>query len=407
MAAKALELEQAAAAQNSSAAKPLQQAADAFNNVAQVMAKGQFPNVAQSAQHDAVQALQNAANALAQDAAGTAQQKKELAGLERNMQQLSKLIEDQGQMNLVTAKALGQPGLPDRAARELARQQGRLRKEADNVRQSVGTAAPDSVKALDEANAEMAQAVDKFDGQSIADGVPPQKAALAALYKAQDSLADKIGKAAQALGEEESTPKTAASVASQLERAQSDVAAAQQSIGASNLPQAARNLGSAAQKTAQAGSDAQAIPQAARDAIRQAQQAVADAAASAGAGHQQDAQSQAAQAGQALSAAQSALDQVQSGIGALASDSPSRQPGQASQSTGQNQPNPRGNGANEKTWTDQAGAAKAGQRAAHGNAQFLGLPERDRAAIEQSQSERYPQEYGAMIEEYMRSVANE
>ena len=44
---------------------------------------------------------------------------------------------------------------------------------------------------------------------------------------------------------------------------------------------------------------------------------------------------------------------------------------------------------------------------AHGTGQFLGLPDRDRGAIQQSQSEKYPQEYGAMIEEYMRSLATD
>jgi hypothetical protein len=44
---------------------------------------------------------------------------------------------------------------------------------------------------------------------------------------------------------------------------------------------------------------------------------------------------------------------------------------------------------------------------ARGTGKFLGLPERDRAAIQQSQSEKYPQEYGAMIEEYMRSLASD
>jgi hypothetical protein len=69
--------------------------------------------------------------------------------------------------------------------------------------------------------------------------------------------------------------------------------------------------------------------------------------------------------------------------------------------------NSKGNGANEKTWTDRAGNVMRGTQGADGQAQFLGLPERDRAAIQQSQSEKYPQEYGAMIEEYMRSLASD
>jgi len=58
-------------------------------------------------------------------------------------------------------------------------------------------------------------------------------------------------------------------------------------------------------------------------------------------------------------------------------------------------------------WNDQAGAVQRGLQGAHGAAQFLALPERDRAALRQSQSEKYPQEYGSMIEEYMRGLAND
>jgi len=68
---------------------------------------------------------------------------------------------------------------------------------------------------------------------------------------------------------------------------------------------------------------------------------------------------------------------------------------------------PKGQGATEKKWVDQGGAAKAGGNGASGTGQFAGLPDRDRAAIQESQSEKYPQEYGSMIEEYMRNLSND
>jgi len=37
---------------------------------------------------------------------------------------------------------------------------------------------------------------------------------------------------------------------------------------------------------------------------------------------------------------------------------------------------------------------------------FLGLPERDRKAILQSQSDKYPQEYGPAVEQYLRNLAD-
>lgn len=38
---------------------------------------------------------------------------------------------------------------------------------------------------------------------------------------------------------------------------------------------------------------------------------------------------------------------------------------------------------------------------------FLGLPERDRKVIEQSQAEKYPREYAPMVEQYLRNLSEE
>ena len=37
----------------------------------------------------------------------------------------------------------------------------------------------------------------------------------------------------------------------------------------------------------------------------------------------------------------------------------------------------------------------------------MGLPARERAAIEQAQGEKYPQEYGAQVEQYLLNLARE
>jgi hypothetical protein len=42
-----------------------------------------------------------------------------------------------------------------------------------------------------------------------------------------------------------------------------------------------------------------------------------------------------------------------------------------------------------------------------GNSHFLRLPERDRKAIEQSQSEKYPQQYAAKVEQYLENLASD
>jgi hypothetical protein len=38
---------------------------------------------------------------------------------------------------------------------------------------------------------------------------------------------------------------------------------------------------------------------------------------------------------------------------------------------------------------------------------FIKLPERDRTAIQQSQNEKYPQEYGTQVEQYLKNLAEE
>jgi hypothetical protein len=37
---------------------------------------------------------------------------------------------------------------------------------------------------------------------------------------------------------------------------------------------------------------------------------------------------------------------------------------------------------------------------------FVNLPPRDRAALQQSQAEKYPQEYGPIIEQYLRNLSD-
>ena len=42
-----------------------------------------------------------------------------------------------------------------------------------------------------------------------------------------------------------------------------------------------------------------------------------------------------------------------------------------------------------------------------GQQQFTRLPSRDRAALQQSQTEKYPQEYGPLVEQYLRNLSDQ
>jgi hypothetical protein len=38
---------------------------------------------------------------------------------------------------------------------------------------------------------------------------------------------------------------------------------------------------------------------------------------------------------------------------------------------------------------------------------FTRLPNRDRVALQQSQSEKYPQEYGPLVEQYLKNLSDQ
>jgi hypothetical protein len=426
LADKTQDMRQAAATADSAAAQPLQQAAAAMNNAAQTMQHGGMPDIAQSAQQTAVQALGNAAQQIVQDILAATKEQHDLAALEGEMQGLEKLIHEQQQVNLTTQKAIDMKS-PTRA-KGLANQQGVVHRDTEALIQAVNVATPVLVAPLGQAAAEMDQAVEQLNTAGLEPAQPPEKAALAALFQAQDALAEKIQETAHDLGEPQAPPQAVANAEAQLAQAGNEVAAAQDAMapdqtGAAATGKAVGELNQATLRTAQAAAQPQALPQDARDAIRQAEQAAGEAAAAASAGRQPLARQKAGQAQQAIAAAQSALGQMQAGVSGLTPpSSQERQESQESQesqvaqqeSQGQGQihaaqpsQSQAGVGANENTWTDPAGAVKRALAGARGAGQYLGLPERDRGALQQSQSEKYPQEYGAMIEEYMRSLASD
>ena len=128
------------------------------------------------------------------------------------------------------------------------------------------------------------------------------------------------------------------------------------------------------------------LPTSAQAAVQAAQQAAAQAAA-------QAANNQPGPAATSAAAAQAALAQAQAAMAMAAG----MQPGQ-----GQHPPSA-GDGTGNFSNQSADGAVKT----VTGQSAYLGLPVRDRQAIKQSQSEKYPEEYGAMIEQYLRNLADQ
>jgi hypothetical protein len=42
-----------------------------------------------------------------------------------------------------------------------------------------------------------------------------------------------------------------------------------------------------------------------------------------------------------------------------------------------------------------------------GSSSYLALPARDRQAIQQTQGEKYPEEYGPAVEEYLKNLSDQ
>ena len=167
------------------------------------------------------------------------------------------------------------------------------------------------------------------------------------------------------------------------------------------------------------------LPESAQAALQSAQSALATGAAQASAGQGAPAQDQANVAAEALARAQAALSLAQAG---LSSDSPAAGAGQSQgqgQTPGQGQSQKQGNGPGKGQGQEQAkgtpgtqgtgkggnwdgdGGADGPRNGTEGKGQFTGLPKRDRAALKQSQAEKYPQEYGPLVEQYLKNLSDQ
>jgi hypothetical protein len=196
--------------------------------------------------------------------------------------------------------------------------------------------------------------------------------------------------------------------------------AAQEGVGEQAMQNAAQQLEEALNEVSPiaAGEKGQ-LPRAAQQAVQQAQSALTQAAAQAGAQQKQPAQANAADAAQALAQAQAALALAQAGLGSQMAQG--QQPGQGqgqgkspgkgqgdgqqqSQGQGQGTPAARGDG-KDGNWSG-TGGANGPRRNVTGSSSFIGLPQRDRAALQQSQAERYPQEYAPLVEQYLKNLSD-
>ena len=467
LADKAQQLAQQAANAAPQAAPAMQQAAANAQKAAQA-AQANQPAPAAAAQQAAAQNLAQAAEQLAQAAAEAQQAQQALAAAQKAQQELAEIIVAEQKLELDTAKGVALAAAKKGKASEhfsgqAARQQ-EVRTKTDSFKANLAPELAAATPALGEAGTAMGEAKTQLDKP---DGEPAKAAelkALDALFRAQKALADVAAQAQEQLGQENAAQNANAQQQAQAQLAQAQAqaalaqqylqkaadaqAAAEQAQQAGDKPaaqkanqkaaqaaqKAAGELAQAAQKAGEAAAQGTPQNEAAQAAAQEAAQAAAEAAAQAAAQNTPAAQAAAAAAQQALAQAQAAMAQAQSGLsessapptpgeGQPSDMAQAGQPGQPGQpgskpgtkpgqkpgkGPGKKPGPPGGTGAAEKYEPGSPEAIQLGSRTtAAKKAAFAALPPRERAVIEQSQAEKYPEEFGAQVEQYLLNLANE
>jgi predicted nucleic acid-binding Zn-ribbon protein len=158
-----------------------------------------------------------------------------------------------------------------------------------------------------------------------------------------------------------------------------------------------------------AANDEGALPEDADKAMADAEKALADAGAKAAAGQKPDAQAKAAEAQAAITQAQASLAMAKAGLSKQATAQgkpmPGMKPGDkpAEKSSEHNAQKGKGDRQDAKTDADTNSVA----RKPLDPSAFVGLPPRDRGAIQQSRNDRYPEEYGPQIEQYLKNLSDQ
>ena len=466
LADKAQQLAQQAANAAPQAAPAMQQAAANAQKAAQA-AQANQPAQAAAAQQAAAQNLAQAEQQIAQAAAEAQQAQQALAAAQKAAQELAEIIVAEQKLEMDTAKGVALfTAKKGRAADYFGGQTARqheLRMKTNSFKTNLPAELAAAAPAIGDASTAMSEAETKLDKP---DGEPAKLAelkALDALFRAQKAVAEVAAQAQEQLAQNNVAQNANAQqqAQAQLAQAQAQAALAQQDLqkaadaqaagekaqqagdkpaaekanqqAAQAAQKAAGELAQAAQKAGEAA--AQGTPQndAAQAAAEQAAQAAAEATAQAAAQNTPGAQAAAAAAQQALAQAQAAMAQAQSGLsessapptpgeGQPAQMAQAGQPGQPGQpgakpgtKPGQKPgkgpgkiPGQPGTSAAEKYQPGSPEAVQLGSRTtAAKKASFAALPPRERAVIEQSQSEKYPEEFGAQVEQYLLNLANE
>jgi len=405
----AQDLQRATAPVSPAIAQALGDAAQQMQRASVKLAAAQNASTPQQA---ALDALQQARQKLQPELAKAEQEKTAETALENLLARLAKIILDQQKILLATGKIATAPD-------SLANTQGQVATATGALQPEVTQHNPTAGSELTIASRNMEETKQALLGHQSSQAKSTAQTALEKLYQVKTLLE-------QQLSPKPENAEAQAAAAAALDQAQKQIAqgleeldkkepggqpnpedpnpgsgggVSQKSGGMptpdpagggktpGGMPPAAQALQQAANTAgALAAAPQNGLPTAAQAAVQAAQQAAAQAAA-------QAANNQPGPAATSAAAAQAALAQAQAAMAMAAG----MQPGQ-----GQHPPSA-GDGTGNFSNQSADGAVKE----VTGRSAYLGLPARDRQAIKQSQSEKYPEEYGAMIEQYLRNLADQ
>jgi hypothetical protein len=401
----AQELQEQSGSDSPAAAESIGEAAEQMQKAQNSLANAQNNTPAQQA---AIDALKKAEQQLSQDIAKLEQAEKDLAALEELLEKLAKLIEEQQQVESKTAdeatKAENKP------LKELATKQDQLRNDTGALEQKAASPAPTAAERLAEAKEHMEDAKKELDKPAAKDAQPDQREALRDLYAAKREIEDQMDKLRDMLGMPPSGAELA-DAASMIEQAQREVDQAMAEMEQGALQPAGKNLDDAENLVSPltAGKLGR-LPPSAQSALESAQGSLSSGSAQAAAGQGPPAEASAAAAAQSLAQAQAALALAQAGLSSGMAQAQGQGQGQGKgrgQGKGQGQGDPTTQGTGRQGNWRGSGGADGPKRGTVGQGQFTGLPARDRAAIQQSQGEKYPQEYGPLVEQYLKNLSDQ
>lgn len=412
--ARAEELASQAAPDNAAAARELAESARQMQQASRQMSQNpDDPSAARANQERASQSLRQAEARLAEQQAQLERAMGQLDRIAQAQQRLDEAIRQQAEASQSAADASRQEQAERRdAATEAARQQqAEARTAVEAALPEVRAASAEASEALSRAPEPMQQAEQALGRQSPAEARAEQARAERALAEAQDQLSREVDRIRAELDQPSDDGQQAASAMGEMVR-QRDAAEQAQSAMApeSGTPSAdaaepsaeAMAAGSATLQQSEAR-DGHALPPQSRQAMRAAAEEMRQSAAAARAGEAQQAAASAQRAqellAQALQAAQDAQQMA------------AEQSGNPESGMAQGPPPPGGEpgeATDPREWDGRRDAQSGGPRTAEGGSSaFLGLPPRERQALQQSQGDRYPQEYGTMVEQYLRNLSRQ